>query len=299
MTEMGVMAYLSQQPDLPVYLLRLLGLFMDENNNITMATEFIDSELFEQVSAGTMSFTEDRVMRYTWQLLHATRYLHEKHIGHRDISLENILISFGDDVAGQIRLMDFGQAVRTHSTCGTVPLRYFIHCGKRFYRAPECYLPRSPQPWVRAYVRAPATATPGQVVMAPILDANLRPTSYLAEVCLPSDVVPQEPCMATLWGYTVPPLDVFSCGVALFILSWKAPPWKMALLSDPGFNYLARGGGAIGRMVTSWQRPLLSPAAMDLLASMLLMDPARRPSVQECLGSPWFNPMAGTPVPTH
>lgn len=295
LTEIGALSYLRQQQDLPVYLLRLLAVVL-EGDIVTMVTEFIDSELFEQVVSGQLAFPEERVMRYTWQLLQATRYLHSHRIGHRDISLENILITFGSDLEGQIRLMDFGQAVRTHSLCGSVLLRYFIACGKQYYRAPECYIPRQ----TPVCVVAPESSVPGDVVMARLLDANRQRTGYLCEVRLPNNAVPGQPCAAAVWGYTVPPLDVFSCGVALFILAWKAPPWKMALLSDPGFAFIhTNGDGAIGRLVQSWGRTALAPAAMQLLARMLQTDPKRRPAVEECLASPWFEQMADQHVPTH
>lgn len=295
MNEIGVLSYLRRLPNLPVYLLRLLGVFL-EGDYVTMVTEFADSELFAQVASGLMTFPEERVMRYTWQLLQATRFLHSHYLGHRDISLENILISFGSDPRGEIRLMDFGQAVRTHSRCRSVLLRYFVTCGKHYYRAPECYVPRQP----RVGVLAPVDFLPGDVAMAQVLDANMQPTGYFCEVRLPSGAKPGLPCAAATYGYTVPPADVFACGVALFILTWKAPPWKMALLSDPGFLYVkSNGDGAIGRLVRNWRKEELAPPAMALLTSMVQAEPRRRPSVEDCLASPWFDPMAAEQVPTH
>jgi len=295
MNEIGVLSYLRRLPNLPVYLLRLLGVFL-EGDHVTMVTEFADSELFEQVAGGHMTFPEERVMRYTWQLLQATRFLHANRIGHRDISLENILISFGSDPRGEIRLMDFGQAARTHSQCGSVLLRYFVTCGKQYYRAPECYVPRQP----RVGVLAPADSTPGDVVMAQVLDASMKRTGYFCEVRLPSNAEPGRPCAAATYGYTVPAADVFACGVALFILTWKAPPWKMAILSDPGFIFVhTNGEGAIGRLVVNWGKMELAPPAMSMLTRMLQAEPRKRPSVEDCLASPWFEPMAAEQVPTH
>lgn len=52
------------------------------------------------------------------------RYLHAHDIGHRDISLENVLLK-----NGVTRLMDFGMAAQTRRRCGT-RLRYFRAVGK-------------------------------------------------------------------------------------------------------------------------------------------------------------------------
>merc|ERR1712008_183428 len=89
-------------------------------------------------------------------------------------------------IDGQIRLMDFGQAVSTHTSDGTLALRYFAHCGKAVYRPPECYLPARPASEV--YVAALAGATPGQVVMRPLVSPDMK-VYAVAEVRL-NDVAP-------------------------------------------------------------------------------------------------------------
>merc|ERR1712060_798434 len=106
----------------------------DAGDDIWLVLEHADEgDLFGVVKSGNL---EDRhMMLWMWQLLQAVSYLHKLYIGHRDISLQNILLHRGD-----VRLMDFGQAVQTHSTDGQL-LRYFIPAGKDSYRAPECYIP--------------------------------------------------------------------------------------------------------------------------------------------------------------
>ncbi|CAE7752992.1 CPK1, partial [Symbiodinium pilosum] len=96
--------------------LRMLGAFRDDNPGgsqqptTLLVTEFVsDGELFNQVSTGRMGSGEPVVRSVMWQLLHGVNYLHKHQIGHRDISLENVLISFNRDEF-HVRLMDFGQA---------------------------------------------------------------------------------------------------------------------------------------------------------------------------------------------
>merc|ERR1719162_1607025 len=133
LTEIGVLTHLSKQRDLPLYLLKMLGVFSD-NEHTWLVTEFAEGgELYNVAASGDVG--EKQVQQYTSQLLQAVEYLHRHHIGHRDISLENILLRDGN-----VRLMDFGMAVCSHSSSRT-PLRFFREVGKTFYCAPECYVP--------------------------------------------------------------------------------------------------------------------------------------------------------------
>merc|ERR1712218_320266 len=83
MTEIGVISYLNQQADLPIFLLRMVGVFHGDDDFVTLVTELADSELLPLVQHGLILFPEHRVKRYTWQLLQATGFLHKHHIGHR------------------------------------------------------------------------------------------------------------------------------------------------------------------------------------------------------------------------
>ncbi|CAK9003200.1 unnamed protein product [Durusdinium trenchii] len=188
--------------------------------------------------------------------------------------------------------MDFGQAVRTHSRCGTVRQRYFGFVGKPYYRGPECYLPRRPQ--VR--VIAPDGAVADEVHFLENLNAAGQPDGYLCEVQMPHGVVPGQPCDAELAGYEAPPLDIFSCGVCLFILAWRLPPWSQALRSDPSFQYIQAHG--IPQLLTHWRQRLLSAEAMNLLNQMVHTNPQHRFSVDQCLASDWLVGL-GNEVPVH
>merc|ERR1719362_836881 len=77
--EIGILSYLRRQSDLPVFLLRMIDVFRGDDDYVTLVTEYVDSELFNEVTAGVLPLCVDRVRRYTWQLLQATNYLHEHH----------------------------------------------------------------------------------------------------------------------------------------------------------------------------------------------------------------------------
>ncbi|CAJ1333821.1 unnamed protein product [Effrenium voratum] len=138
---------------------------------------------------------EPQLKRYVWQILKAVEYLHENNVGHRDISLENLLLR-----NGEVRLMDFGQAVLLRGADGE-PLYYYRLCGKDYYRAPECYVPSSTMcPNLQVKAMCPQDWTPGREVQT-------LGGGYLCLVRFPPDAVPGEVGTATLSGYSVAPID--------------------------------------------------------------------------------------------
>jgi serine/threonine protein kinase len=283
LTEIGVLTYLSQQRDLPQYLLKMHGIFKEDDRHTLLVTEFAEGGELFSVAASGKSLPEADVKQYVWQMLQAVAYLHLHRIGHRDVSLENVLVKDGN-----IRLMDFGMAVQSHSASGT-ELRYFRMVGKDFYRAPECYVPAGSE--IRAV--APDGSSPGDVVL-------VASGPVLCEAKLPPGSWPGQICTAELWGYAAQPADVFSSGICIFILAWQSPPWHRASLQDPSFCYArARGDGGVEALLWNWMKKPLSPEAMQLLHEMLRPDPTTRPSAAACLASPWFASLADTPVPVH
>jgi len=283
LTEIGVLSHLSQQADLPVYLLKMLGVF-SENKFTWLVTEFAEGgELFDVAAAGGLS--EARVQEYMWQMLQAVEYLHRHYIGHRDISLENVLLK--DDT---VRLMDYGMAVRSHSNSGT-PLRYFREVGKAFYRGPECYVPiRDDVP-----VTAPPCSSPGDVVMARVAP------HFLCEVRLPKDMLPGSTCLADVWGYAALPADMFALAVCMFIMVYQCPPWEVAKLSNRLYAhvYNSQENGLESLLKTWNKQQVLSSEAMNMMSDMLEADPVKRPSADCCLNYSWFSAMAGRHVQLH
>jgi len=274
LTEIGVLSYLSRQADVCPYLLRMRGVFAEEGS-AWLVTDFAEGgDLFDLAVSGRVQ--EEKLRRYTLELLQAVEYLHRHRIGHRDISLENILLK-----EDSVRLMDFGMSVRSHSASG-VPLRFFRAVGKDSCRAPEAYCPST----AKTRVVVPAGSKPGGVAM------TKAGSGFLCEVKLPADAAPGQGCMAEVWGYAAQPADVFACGVCLFMLAWQCPPWRTARLADPMFSFVhGNGAGGLEALLRHWKRPMLSPDAMGFLKQALKLDPAQRPSAAASLASPWLAPL--------
>lgn len=280
MNEIAVLTYLQCSHAQCPFLIRLLGTFQDLGSAY-LITEYCEGgELFERVAYGD-PLSEGEKKRCMSQVLQAVRHLHRNNVGHRDISLENILLRRGDCV-----LMDFGQAVRLRATDGTV-LRYYAEAGKRMYRAPEMYVPRERH----IQVICPRDAAPGSITQ--VSYGRCR-----CEVVLPMDAVPSKSCMAETCGYTVASADIFACGVTAFVLVTRKPPWSVAQDTDPTFSFIRRHG--IPNLLHQWRgggfyRPGTAPSDEEsLLAQMLRVNPLERPGLHECFVNPWLAVVAPT-----
>ena len=97
--------------------------------------EFIDGkELYDYMDErGTLP--EDEARNVFLQILNGLQTLHSYGIAHRDMSLENLMIT----TSGRVVIIDFGMALRVNILpCGEhYLLPHLGHCGKKNYIAPE------------------------------------------------------------------------------------------------------------------------------------------------------------------
>lgn len=271
LNEIGVLQYLNRQPDMSPNLITLIEICRDATNTMIVTEHCDEGDLFGILQR--KEFSESEVKASMWQLFSAVSYLHSHNIAHRDISLENILVKGGD-----LKLMDFGQAVQIHQQQDKGKLfRYFRCCGKPLYRAPECYVPYvSGMSW---QAPCPPAYTPGVVVMGQHRDSITQMVFHPGFV--PGALSTCAPC-----GFHASPVDLFACGVVLFVLFSRQPPWQKALLSDSGFHLAFFGG--IASLWQSLDIGLLSAPGMAVLTSLMSPCPPVRFSAQRCLDHPWF-----------
>mmetsp|Transcript_64924 Transcript_64924/g.120839 ORF Transcript_64924/g.120839 Transcript_64924/m.120839 type:complete len:427 (-) Transcript_64924:115-1395(-) len=225
---------------------------------------------------------------YMSQLSQAVSHLHHNNIGHRDISLENILLKPVDDQL-VVRLMDFGQACELRDG-DAQPYRYFSCVGKKYYRPPEVYIPSTANWPVTA--RLPDLRNmpqrEGRALFPPV-QAYSR-TGYCLQVMFPHAALAHKPGdYVDAWpaGYNAERLDVFMVGICLFLLYTRRPAWGQALLVDKAFNRVLREhrghlSGLIKELAALPEADLVEmPARLaQTLDQMTSMDPDRRGSMR-------------------
>lgn len=272
LTEIGVLQYLNHQPDMSPHLITLIEICRDTTNTMIVTEHCDEGDLFAILK--WKEFSECEVKVSMRQLFQAVSYLHSHNIAHRDISLENLLVKGGD-----LKLMDFGQAVQIHQQQDKGKLfRYFRRCGKPLYRAPECHVPHvSGMSW---QAPCPLAYTPGVVVMGQYCDS-------ITQIVFHPGFVPGAPSTCAPCGFHASPVDLFACGVVLFVLFSRQPPWQNALFSDSGFHLAVFGG--IASLWQSLNIELLSDHGMGMLTSLMSPCPPVRFSAQQCLDHPWFD----------
>jgi len=113
-----------------------VGVFRDSNYTYMAGTYATKGDLFSWIEGGTKSGTaqEAMVRPIAEQIFEAVMCLHNCGISHRDISLENILLTHEEGQESgtfQVKLIDFGAASLTRMCSGAV--------GKPPYMAPEMF----------------------------------------------------------------------------------------------------------------------------------------------------------------
>jgi len=118
------------------YACDLLGVFLDYDSMFVATSLATHGDLFNWVNNPSRlpaigRAREECLRPIAWQIFDAVSQLHELGIAHRDISLENILLT-GSEYAPQLKLVDFGAATSSRYCRNEVR-------GKPSYQAPEMH----------------------------------------------------------------------------------------------------------------------------------------------------------------
>ena len=98
-----------------------------------LALEYIpQGDMSSQLSKNPQIFTDENIQIIIKGIVKAIQYLHGRHIAHRDIKPDNILLAFEKAMVEAVKVSDFGLATAFGiGKCGT------MYCGSPGYAAPE------------------------------------------------------------------------------------------------------------------------------------------------------------------
>ena len=222
--------------------------YQDVANHLYIIMEFVACGDLQQYLNGNGALSEDVGSRMASQVFGALAYLHDQKITHRDIKPDNILIADLDPQNFTVKLSDFGLSKVVKDN--DTFLKTF--CGTLLYCAPEVF----PE-----YEEAGGKGTK-------------RPRK----------------------GISQPPVKFHSYSQSVDIWSFGAVLWY-SLCFKPPFEGVAGGHNGSAMFNKIMTTPLdttdlvqqgISTHAIALLTSMLITDPAARPSALSCLHSAWF-----------
>lgn len=110
------------------------GVFRDEENTYVVSSLASEGDLFgwcdREPPPGRAR--EDCIRPLAAQVFSAVRWIHDLGVAHRDLSLENILLTINPDGTESIKLIDFGMATLRRTARKEVR-------GKQSYQAPEMH----------------------------------------------------------------------------------------------------------------------------------------------------------------
>ncbi|KAL5963600.1 Cyclin-dependent kinase-like 1 [Taenia solium] len=109
-------------------LINLIEVFK-RKKRLHLVFQYVDHTLLNELEQNPKGLKRSQVVEFTWQLLQAVNFCHERNFIHRDVKPENILIT----KTRQLKLCDFGFA----RTLTGPDDRYTDYVATRWYRAPE------------------------------------------------------------------------------------------------------------------------------------------------------------------
>ena len=237
-----------------------------DSDNVFSVLEFVaEGELFEHIEEMQSqdiptTFSEPMARHYFRQIVTGLAFIHSFGIGHRDLSLENIMLGEG----GVCKIIDFGMCLRMLSSNpaagGGVGVGGTSH-------GPLALTP--PLPPSLALDAPPA---PSFLLIPP--EGTCGKRNYIApEIIQNTD--PFSPSKADIWAL----------GVILFIMLAGSPPMDYACELDQRYRIIAQG--QLGALIDSWQMTI-PPLAQHLIEGLLRVDPAQRPTAEQILLHPWM-----------
>lgn len=237
-------------------------------------------ELFDQViDRGANAMPEEVARGFMRELLAGVSHCHERGVAHRDLKLENVLLTR----EGRVKVIDFGLShVYPLDANGgfdrSTPLTDM--CGSKSYAAPEVLSGRGYDGFAADVWSLGVSLF---AMLSGFFPLGVRPIQHTRPPTLPpTHFHPPAPTAAhTLASSPLRPAPV------------DPLPSDEATSKDWRYTKLAEGqkkGRSATALVYSWYKRKcehLSPAVVELLDAMLTIDPARRATLPQVLKHVW------------
>lgn len=230
-----------------------------QNDMVYLVYEVMESNLHEFLRAQAEPLPESTIRSLAYRLLVAVRHVHACGYFHRDLKSQNVLL---DSDGSNLKLADFGIAREIRSK---QPLTGYV--STRWYRAPEVLL------------RASQYSTPIDMWAVGLVLAEL----FRLGALLPGDTdADQLHRIAAVLGS---PSDKVFGG---------AQAWRegVALMEQQGVRLPETAPTSLAALV-----PRANADALDLIASLLRWDPAKRLTAAQCLRHSFFAGLGAVGVP--
>ena len=205
-------------------------------------------ELFDMIQQdGPMDDETARSMIF--QVIAGLEQLQYRGIGHRDLSVENVLVDL-DEITNELRfvIIDLGQC---------------IMCPRR-EEIPDSIEDHQLTPFSFKYVPR----------------SECGKGHFMAPEVFPGDDAPQ---------YVNPMLcDIWALGIILFICLTGNFPLEAALPIDPAYQLIVSEPDGVQQLVDGWKLPM-SANAVDLIQRMLRANPLERITIPQIRAHPFMN----------
>lgn len=238
---------------------RLVASLEDADTIYAVCPFYAGGELFSLIETRGAGLPEDQARGLFCQIAAGLEYMHARRLCHRDLSLENILLTGSGAGAGADGvIIDMGMCLRVPADDRgrRVLIRRQGQCGKITYMSNE------------VFEDSDFDGACGRT--------NLRLHPQPSPLTPPIPTPPHQ-----LTGFAV---DMWAMGIVLFILLAGVPPLELPTLADPRFKMIATG--RLEDLLTIWQLRLSRPAR-NLLGRLLEVDPTRRATLPELMAHPW------------
>merc|ERR1719223_641047 len=253
-------------------------------------------------------FSDDEVRFIMDQVLRGLKWLHRVGVCHRDVSLENLMM----DQWGNVFLIDMGMCLRmpylrdetNSSGSGGGDVLNDALNGMTLSTNGDT-LTSTPLGGRR---RSSGTATSNQMATFQnengssvgglnVEDHTRLQRRYIAPQGQAGKMYYMSPEIYHNKKFDGHAIDVWSAGVAFFIMLTGMPPWESASFNDGQFRNATEGNlsrmldrfNAINSRSTGIAQPIVSHYAKDLLQSMFYLEPKNRLSLDQVLAHEWMN----------